>query len=216
MKKILPLALLCASSIGAFALPSFEPFADATGTGGTSYANAAPLAGQINAYGEKWYGIATGQPGASVVLTNVSLAVSNGMPASSGSAVVLVNQLGPGARFNVGTNSTASPMTLFYSAFIQVNDATSLIVANQGGNAGGGFNMGFNNTTGTDTAQTTQPTAYAAPLYMADIIAVTVSVSAVRLARQGIVSGNRAGRTRLVISCLLWSNTKRSLAPPMT
>lgn len=49
---LLLLALLCA--FPARALPSFDPFSDASASGGTTYANGDPLYHQVNAMGERW------------------------------------------------------------------------------------------------------------------------------------------------------------------
>ena len=167
MKTFLVSFALSACCLTAFAQTYFEPFADATGSGGTAYANADNLAGEINAQANKWYPVGTSSTGASVIITNGSLNVTNTLPAGTGNSVLLVNQLGVGGRFNIGGHSTATNLTLFYSVFIQLNDITSLSTnANTVSNSGGVFNMGFNNTTGSDPGQGSQPSIIGATLYM--------------------------------------------------
>jgi hypothetical protein len=56
--------------------------------------------------------------------------------------VQLVNQVGPGARFNIPITSTNS---LFYSLLIQMKDISALAVAKSDTHGGGAFNLGFNN-----------------------------------------------------------------------
>src|SRR5438309_1868247 len=110
-RAILSLSLsLCTLSVVAF--PSFEPFADSTASGGTSYASGATLAGQVNASGEGWVAIGTSATGASVVLTNGLLAAPINLPSSTGNMVQMVNQLGPGARYNFPSRTTG---LVFYS-----------------------------------------------------------------------------------------------------
>ncbi len=72
VKRILPALLLSACSVSAF--PSFEPFADATGNGGTFYAAGAALYHQTNAWGEGW---AQWNGGSGSVTAAVSCMASN-------------------------------------------------------------------------------------------------------------------------------------------
>jgi O-glycosyl hydrolase len=54
MKKAIILLSVCGCLAPAFALPTFEPFANATASGGTAYANSATLVHQTNSNGEGW------------------------------------------------------------------------------------------------------------------------------------------------------------------
>ncbi len=160
MKKLAIIALSCAASLGAFAFPSFDPFADATASGGTSYSPTSNLSVQTNAAGEGWYAMATAATGSPVAIAGGSLTAPTNLPSSTGNMVQLVNQLGPGARFNIPVTSSN---TLFYSAIIQLQTITSLAVAKSDTHGGGAFNMGFNNTQ--TVGQSGQPTGYSSPLY---------------------------------------------------
>jgi hypothetical protein len=54
MKKVIILLSACVCLTPVFALPTFEPFVNATASGGTAYANGAPLCHQTNSMGEGW------------------------------------------------------------------------------------------------------------------------------------------------------------------
>lgn len=76
MKPWIQAGLLLAALIfpmGAVALPTFEPFADATSSGGTAYANGAPLAHQTNAGSESWSQWDGGTYSYAVICTNAGL-----------------------------------------------------------------------------------------------------------------------------------------------
>lgn len=161
MKSLLVFLALSVCSLTALAFPSFDPFADSSSvTGGTAYAATTPLAGQTNVLLEGWVGIGTSATGATVVLTNGSLAAPNNLPSSTGNSVLLVNQTGPGGRYNFPSKTSGS---VFYSCLIQLKDFTSLIPANTNTHGGGAFNLGFNNVTTVN--QAANPTGYASPLY---------------------------------------------------
>src|ERR1700734_433524 len=54
MKKVVLSLVALSCLFRAWGLPSFEPFTDATASGGTSYSNGSPLYHQTNALGEWW------------------------------------------------------------------------------------------------------------------------------------------------------------------
>jgi len=163
MKKLLLCISTYACCLTVYALPSFDPFADATAGGGSSYTVGANLWGQTNANLERWYGVGTTNTGAPVVLTNVALTMPAGLPASTGNSVKLVNQIGPSGRFNIGAHTSG---ILFYSLAIRVDDLGTLIAANTNAHSGGAFSVGFNNSTGSDPGQQNTPTTYGATLYL--------------------------------------------------
>jgi len=81
----------------AWALPTFEPFANATANGGTAYANGAPLAHQTDATGEIWAQWNGGNMAYTVICTNTGLSYG-GFPAgfpspSTTNAVYLPGQV---------------------------------------------------------------------------------------------------------------------------
>lgn len=114
--------------------------------------------------GEGWVAIGTTATGATVVLTNGSLTAPVGLPSSTGNMVQLVNQLGPGGRYNFSSHTTGS---VFYSVLIQLKDITNLIAANTNTHGGGAFNLGFNNSTTVN--QAANPTGYGAPLFYGNV-----------------------------------------------
>lgn len=78
--------------------------------------------------------------------------------------VQLVNQVGPGARYNVPITNSG---TLYYSLLIQLQDITSLAAAKTDTHGGGSFNLGFNNAQ--TVGQAGQPTGYSAPIYYGNV-----------------------------------------------
>jgi hypothetical protein len=165
MKRFMVSLSLSMCCLSAFAFPSFDPFAYATSSsGGTSYAAGDPLAGQTNALGEGWVAINTTSGGQAVGLASGSLTAPTNLPSSSGNMVQLFNQLGPGARYNFPSKTSN---TVYYSVLIQLQDISSLLVANTNTHGGGSFNMGLNNSTTVN--QAAQPTGYAATLYYGNV-----------------------------------------------
>lgn len=167
MKTLIVSLSLFVCSLSAFAQVYFEPFANATNSGGTAYNTGDNLAGQINLQNDtqtnQWVPVGTNFPGGSqVTIGSGSVNVTNTLPTGTGNSAFLQNQVGIGGRFNIGAHSTSTNMTLFYSAFIQVNDISALAAPNTAGNGGGAFNLGFNNSTG---AQGTEPSVIGATLY---------------------------------------------------
>lgn len=166
MKKLLAL-MLCALSFNAFAQTNyfFEPFANATATGGSAYNVGDPLGGQSNGVNFAWAPIGTNYPAENaVVITNFTLPMPAGLPASTGNAVLIQSLTnGPGGRLNMGTNYSTNAATLFYSVVFQVLDVSTLNAAGFINN-GGAFNMGFNNTY--SAAQNNNPSVYGAALYV--------------------------------------------------
>src|SRR5437762_57135 len=110
MKKIVLLLSLTAVLDSALAVPSFDPFADATASGGTSYAVGANLIGQNNStLFSAWYSRGS-TTGSSVQPTNVagSLAYPN-MPPSTGNSVAFVGAVAQDAclDLNVVVSNTS-------------------------------------------------------------------------------------------------------------
>ncbi len=139
------LALVAASliSTSVYALPDYEPFADATGSGGTAYTVGSSLVGQVNAAGRTW--TQAGPTGsAAPVIASGNLTISG--LASSGGNMAQFGGNGQSARFNM--SSSANSGTVYFSFAMQLSDITTL-------NSGGVFWAGFNNLAG---SQATTPT----------------------------------------------------------
>jgi hypothetical protein len=116
------------------ALPDYEPFADATGSGGTAYSAGSPLVGQTSAQGLTWF-----QAGASAPTSAIqsgSLAVS-GLASAGGNSVLMVPQSNVASRF--GLDQIVTGGSLYYSLALNV----AAIGTTMG--TGGGFIAGFNN-----------------------------------------------------------------------
>jgi len=143
--------LLLSSSV--FALPDYDPFADATANlNGTSYALGANLTGQTNAQGLAWF--AAGSAAGTPVIAAGNLSIDGLMP-SSGNMISYGPPpvSGTSARLHLGGPITSG--TLYYSFALQVTSISALTT-------GGAFIAGFNNSTGT---QSGQPSVVASRLY---------------------------------------------------
>jgi hypothetical protein len=149
MKKLLSFVALGFTSASLFALPAYEPFANATGSGGTAYAPGANLVGQTDAQGQSWF-----QAGASLPSSTIqsgSLNVS-GLAPSSGNSVLAVPQANVASRFAFGGSVNSG--SIYYSFAFQVPTIGTTL------GTGGGFIAGFNNTGA--ASQTGSPTVIGA------------------------------------------------------
>jgi len=135
---------------------AFDPFANATASGGTSYSAGADLIGQTNAQGEMWF-----QAGAAGALTNQPIIQSGdldipGLAYPSGNSVRFGGGGGMAARFQIYTNASAiTSGTVYFSLAMKLTNITGL-------SSSGVFWAGFNNATG---AQTSIPTVVATRIY---------------------------------------------------
>jgi hypothetical protein len=143
MKRLITLVLLSMTAVTVYALPDYEPFSDATGSGGTAYTVGSILIGQTNAFGRDW---AQAGPVSTVTPTIASgdLTVS-GLYSAGGGASAAFGGNGKSARFNMSTIPGSG--TVYYSFAMKLTDITTL-------NSGGVFWAGFNNSQG---SQTTTP-----------------------------------------------------------
>ncbi len=133
----------------------YEPFADASASGGTTYTPGANVTGQTNAQHSTWYVAGTTNTGPQPVISSGSLSLA-GLALSSGNSITYGNTTpaGPAARINVGT--TYASGTLYYSCLLRISNLASLPTT-------GVTLAGFNNSTG---SQTGQPGVYGARLYV--------------------------------------------------
>ena len=121
MKQSLLLTALSLLSFQTFALPDYDPFADATGSGGTAYTVGANLVGQTAADGQSWYQAgpaSTTQP--KIAAGNLTYA---GLPASQGNSVSFGGN-GESARVNL--SSIIGSGTLYYSFLMKVTSVSGL------------------------------------------------------------------------------------------
>ena len=152
MKKLLASLILLSFATAAIAgIPAYDPFADATASGGSSYAVGAAGWHQTNAVGDLWFEIdSTGTAANTISITNNSLAFP-GLPASTGNSIVLRNVAGPGLRMSIGTGiptATSNGTKVYYSMSLAVSNVANL-------SATGDYCFGLNNGAAAD--QTTQP-----------------------------------------------------------
>jgi YDG domain len=138
--------------------PVFDPFNDASASGGSTYANVANLAGQTNAQGRIWFAAGNGAAGQPMI--QAGALPYPGLLAVSTNSVSYGGAAGTSARLDLGTSAGSSVMTgsngltVYYSMPFVINtpgglSATPALIA------------GFNNSAGT---QANQPTVYCARL----------------------------------------------------
>lgn len=111
-KLLLPVLANLGGTFSSRALPSHDPFANATSYGGTAYVNQAPLSHQINALHESWAQWNGGSASFVVVCTNNGLSYAgfpSGFPATSSTNAVYL----PGQSDHAGGLSGLSAALTF-------------------------------------------------------------------------------------------------------
>jgi len=156
MKKLLPALFIAASVSPVLALPDYEPFADASGSGGTTYTVGGNLVGQTDAQGQTWFQAGSALPAAVIASGNLSY---SGLAPSVGNSVSLIPQNNIADRFAIGASINSG--TLYYSFLLRVPDIGTTL------GAGGGFIAGFNNTGA--ASQTGSPTVLGARVLMRNV-----------------------------------------------
>lgn len=109
------------------ALPVYEPFADMTAFGGTSYTVTSNLWAQTNYPTGRWQGLGTsGFSGVMPVITTGNLTYP-GLLASTGNSVSVQPSSGGGARLNLTNNfGGGSPASIYYSFLLKITDLTAV------------------------------------------------------------------------------------------
>jgi hypothetical protein len=150
MKTPLALSLVCMVTASVYALPDYEPFADATASGGTSYTIGANLIGQTDALGQSWFQAGpTNATQPKIVAGNLTYA---NLPPSQGNSASFG---GNGASARLNLSSPVSSGTIYYSFLMNVSSLGTLPTT-------GVFWAGFNNTAG---SQSTTPSVVGTRLY---------------------------------------------------
>ena len=146
MKRLLLLTSFSLFNISAFALSDYEPFADSTGSGGTSYSTGANLIGQVNASGHTWFQAGPGgNPQPTIAAGDLAVA---GLFSTGGGQSAAFGGNGTSARINLSVGAGGfTTGTVYFSFAAKLTDLTAL-------NTNGVFWAGFNNTQG---SQTTTP-----------------------------------------------------------
>ncbi len=145
------LVLLLLLFLGAPPAPAsvcFDPFADATASGGTSYAVGGFLFGQANSFGNVWFALtntpappATGFP----VIAAGSLSYA-GLPASIGNCISIPSSIGVMGRLTLGFTNTSG--TVYFSFLLKVTDLSLVDSSGTQNN----FFAGFGDTVGAQNA----------------------------------------------------------------
>lgn len=146
MKKFLILVSTVLALNHASALPTYEPFADATSvSGGTSYSIGSPLANQTNALLQGWGSLGGNFPGPQPVIDAANLSYP-GLPTSQGNSVSFVAATNMGARLDLQTNGNSG--TFYYSYLLKITDVSTVPTTN----ANNAF-AGFSDTAGAQPQQ---------------------------------------------------------------
>ena len=143
----------CLLSLPASAMPDYEPFSDATASGGTSYSTGSFLAGQTDAGGQSWWelGPNVGTGGVQPTVAAGDLTVP-GLASSGGGQSAAFGGNGDDARLNlsVGTGGITAG-TVYFSFALRLTDLTGLT---SGGTWWAGFNNVQSQNVGTTRANT--------------------------------------------------------------
>lgn len=127
MKKLLiPLTLVCSLFPAAATHLYFDPFGDATASGGTSYAIGSALANQKNNPANIWNPVNTtsGSPQAPTIFgTNLSYP---DMPQSSGNCVLFVPATGIGQGCRLNFNATIPTNAAYFSYLLKITDLSKV------------------------------------------------------------------------------------------
>ena len=117
--------LLACLAYQAFAVPSYDPFADASGSGGTSYAVGSTLVGQYNSFlFGPWYvrGTNAGLTQPVIIAGNLSYP---GLPASTGNSVSFVPANAANACIDLNVPIGHSE-TVYYSFLLKITDLSAV------------------------------------------------------------------------------------------
>ena len=144
MKKTALLVTLCLTVGSAQALPDYEPFSNATGSGGTSYTTGANLIGQTDAAGQAWWQAGPGtDPQPTIAAGDLTI---SGLYSAGGGQSAAFGGNGTSARLNLSVASGGiTAGSVYFSFAMKLTDISSLTT-------GGTYWAGFNNTQGSQTS----------------------------------------------------------------
>jgi len=143
MKQLLLLISLSLFSLSASALSDYEPFADSTGSGGTSYLTGANLIGQVNATAHPWFQAGpAGNPQPTIAAGDLTVP---GLFSTGGGQSAAFGGNGQSARINLSVGSGGfTTGSVYFSFAMKLTDLSALTT-------NGTFWAGFNNSQGTQT-----------------------------------------------------------------
>jgi hypothetical protein len=123
MKYLLPLSLCVLNS--ALALPSYEPFADSTAAGGTSYSMGGNLVGQNNpTLFSAWYTRGTNAGTVQPVISAGNLSYPD-LPVSTGNSVSFVPANAASACIDLNLTATHT-LPVYYSFILKITDLSGV------------------------------------------------------------------------------------------
>lgn len=130
VKKALVLLSLFLVFHRASALPNFDPFADATANGGTTYTTNTPLAGQINVTGSPWntLGSVNGNPIEPKIIEG-NLSYPN-LPPPTGNGVAFYSAVAMSARLNLNGVIVGPAAKAYYSFILKITDISNVPTTN--------------------------------------------------------------------------------------
>ncbi|HXU78777.1 MAG TPA: immunoglobulin domain-containing protein, partial [Methylomirabilota bacterium] len=146
MKKTLLLLSLCLAANRLAAFPFYDPFADRTASGGSSYAVGSNLATQNDGAGDVWNSVGGNFPGAEPKIAAGNLLYPN-LPPSSGNSVSFVPAASMGDRLNFNATIPYTT-TAYYSYILKITDLTAVPTS-----AANNFFAGFSDGNAGQTAQ---------------------------------------------------------------
>jgi hypothetical protein len=122
---LIVLALAFASQL-ALAVPLFDPFADATASGGTSYAVGSTVTNQFNpALFNAWYQRGVGFGSVTPLIASGSLSYP-GLPASTGNSASFAPASSSSACLELNEPAGGQPAMVFCSYLLQITDITAV------------------------------------------------------------------------------------------
>src|SRR6266576_6229179 len=126
MKNLLILLTFFLVSLRTSALPSFDPFADATAKGGTSYTVGGTLTNQFNpALFAPWYSRGGSFGSTTPLIVSGSLSYP-GLPASTGNSASFVPALSTSACLDLNEPAGGQPAMIFCSFLLKITDLSAV------------------------------------------------------------------------------------------
>lgn len=122
MKFLTAGALVILGTFSTIAVSVYEPFSDATASGGTAYEPGSSLVGQTNSQGLTWFAAGAGPAGPLPVISGTNLSYSGSVEGQGGSA--FFGAAGTGARLGFGAATTNG--TIYYSFLLDIPTAIGM------------------------------------------------------------------------------------------
>jgi hypothetical protein len=124
MKKLVLLLSIVAVN-DALAFPFYDPFADRTASGGSSYTAGSPLATQNDGAGNVWNAVGTSFGTTEPLISAGTLSYPN-VPQTSGNSVSFVGANSRGDRLNFNATITVTNTRAYYSYLLKLTDISAV------------------------------------------------------------------------------------------